>query len=98
MNPIPAAFRALDLKHGCVELSHGGGGRAMAQLIEELFLAAFDNDWLRAQDDGARLHRSLRATGDGDRQPCRFPAVLSRRRHRLSVGSRHDQRCGDDRR
>jgi hydrogenase expression/formation protein HypE len=45
----------LDLKHGVVELSHGGGGRAMAQLIEELFLAAFDNEWLRAQDDGAHL-------------------------------------------
>jgi hydrogenase expression/formation protein HypE len=27
----------------------------MAQLIEELFLAAFDNEWLRAQDDGAHL-------------------------------------------
>jgi hydrogenase expression/formation protein HypE len=46
---------SLDLKHGVVELSHGGGGRAMAQLIEELFLAAFDNEWLRAQDDGAHL-------------------------------------------
>jgi hydrogenase expression/formation protein HypE len=46
---------SLDLKHGVVELSHGGGGRAMAQLIEELFLAALDNEWLRAQDDGAHL-------------------------------------------
>jgi len=46
---------SLDLKRGVVELSHGGGGRAMAQLIEELFLAAFDNEWLRAQDDGAHL-------------------------------------------
>jgi hydrogenase expression/formation protein HypE len=46
---------SLDLKHGVVELSHGGGGRAMAQLIEELFLAAFDNEWLRAQDDGAHV-------------------------------------------
>ncbi|MFZ1828772.1 MAG: hydrogenase expression/formation protein HypE [Candidatus Competibacteraceae bacterium] len=45
----------LNLKHGVVELSHGGGGRAMAQLIEDLFLAAFDNEWLRAQDDGAHL-------------------------------------------
>ena len=47
--------RKLDLTRGCVEIGHGGGGRAMAQLIEELFLAAFDNDWLRAQDDCARL-------------------------------------------
>ncbi|MCP5158191.1 MAG: hydrogenase expression/formation protein HypE [Gammaproteobacteria bacterium] len=56
MNPRRNLFsHALDLKHGYVELSHGGGGRAMAQLIEELFLAAFDNAWLRAQDDGAHL-------------------------------------------
>ncbi len=45
----------LDVKHGVVEMSHGGGGRAMTQLIEELFLTAFDNEWLRAQDDGAHL-------------------------------------------
>ncbi len=36
-------------------MSHGSGGRAMAQLIEELFLAAFDNEWLRQGNDGARL-------------------------------------------
>jgi hypothetical protein len=41
------------------------------------------------------VHRSARAAGDGDRQPCGFAAVLSRRRYRLPVGSRHDQRCGD---
>lgn len=45
----------LDLTHGCVELNHGGGGRAMAQLIEELFLTAFDNAWLRTQDDCAQF-------------------------------------------
>ncbi|MCC8998820.1 MAG: hydrogenase expression/formation protein HypE, partial [Candidatus Contendobacter sp.] len=39
--------RKLDFIHGGVELSHGGGGRAMAQLIEEVFLNAFDNEWLR---------------------------------------------------
>jgi hydrogenase expression/formation protein HypE len=56
MNPQRAIFaHRLDVQHGCVELSHGGGGRAMAQLIEELLLAAFDNAWLRDQDDGARL-------------------------------------------
>ena len=38
-----AYFRPLDFRHGCIDISHGGGGRAMAQLIEELFLAAFDN-------------------------------------------------------
>lgn len=34
-------------------MTHGGGGRAMAQLIDELFLAAFDNELLRRQDDNA---------------------------------------------
>ncbi|HUW39116.1 MAG TPA: hydrogenase expression/formation protein HypE [Rhodocyclaceae bacterium] len=43
----------LDFKGGCVELSHGAGGRAMAQLIEELFVQAFDNEWLRQMNDNA---------------------------------------------
>jgi hydrogenase expression/formation protein HypE len=30
----------LDIKHGRVDMTHGSGGRAMAQLIEELFAAA----------------------------------------------------------
>jgi len=67
----------LDVKNGCIELSHGGGGRAMAQLIEELFLAAFDNDWLRAQDDCARLPacggRLVMATDSHVVSPLFFP-------------------------
>jgi hydrogenase expression/formation protein HypE len=43
--------RKLDVKNGRVDLSHGAGGRAMGQLIEEIFHAAFDNDWLRAGND-----------------------------------------------
>jgi hydrogenase expression/formation protein HypE len=43
--------RKLDLKNGRVDLSHGAGGRAMAQLIEDIFHRAFDNDWLRAGND-----------------------------------------------
>lgn len=45
--------RPLDFKHGCIDLTHGSGGRAMAQLINELFVRHFDNDFLRAQNDGA---------------------------------------------
>ena len=45
--------RAIDLKHGRVELAHGAGGRASAQLIEELFLEALDNEWLRRGNDQA---------------------------------------------
>ncbi|HEY3326547.1 MAG TPA: hydrogenase expression/formation protein HypE [Novimethylophilus sp.] len=47
--------RALDIRNGRVDMSHGSGGRAMAQLIEELFGRAFDNDFLRQGNDGALL-------------------------------------------
>lgn len=47
--------RPLDIKHGRVDMGHGAGGKAAAQLIEELFLAAFDNPYLRQGDDGAVL-------------------------------------------
>ena len=46
-------IRPLDLKHGQVDMTHGSGGRAMAQLIEELFIAAFDNEFLRQHNDQA---------------------------------------------
>ena len=48
-------IRPLDIRSGCVDMGHGAGGRAAAQLIEELFLAAFDNEYLRQGDDGAAL-------------------------------------------
>ena len=47
--------RPVDFKNGCVELGHGGGGRSTAQLVEELFLRAFDNEWLRPLEDQARI-------------------------------------------
>jgi len=47
--------RPLDIAHGQVDLSHGSGGRAMAQLIGEIFLPEFDNPYLREGNDGARL-------------------------------------------
>lgn len=43
----------LDLRDGTVDLSHGSGGRAMAQLIEELFLHHLDNALLRQGNDQA---------------------------------------------
>jgi len=54
MNTVRKDYiRPVDFKHGCVDLSHGGGGRAMAQLIDELFRRAFDNEWLRQGNDQA---------------------------------------------
>jgi len=45
--------RPVDFNSGRVDMSHGAGGRAMAQLIEELFVQAFDNEWLRQMNDQA---------------------------------------------
>jgi hydrogenase expression/formation protein HypE len=45
--------RALDFKQGRVDMSHGAGGRAMAQLIEELFVGQFDNAILNREHDAA---------------------------------------------
>lgn len=64
MKPAKKAYvRPLDLKHGRVDLGHGAGGRAMAQLIEELFAHAFANEYLARGDDGAVLP----APGPGER-------------------------------
>ena len=43
----------LNIKHGVIDLSHGSGGRAMAQLIDQLFLPAFNNEWLAQKNDQA---------------------------------------------
>ncbi len=48
----PAAGR-LAPRQGKVDMSHGSGGRAMAQLIEEIFLKHLDNPLLRQGNDFA---------------------------------------------
>lgn len=45
--------RKLDIANGHIDLSHGAGGRAMAQLIADLFHTALDNAWLRQGNDQA---------------------------------------------
>jgi hydrogenase expression/formation protein HypE len=50
---VKAYRRRLDLRNGRVDLSHGSGGRAMAQLISDIFHQALDNDWLRRGNDQA---------------------------------------------
>lgn len=48
-----------------VTLAHGGGGKAMKDLIADVFVAAFDNPHLRPLDDQARIELStLSAHGD----------------------------------
>lgn len=52
---MKAAGPPLDLTHGHVDLSHGAGGRAAAQLIRQVFQRELDNPYLAQGDDGARL-------------------------------------------
>jgi hydrogenase expression/formation protein HypE len=70
--------RPLDIKHGRVDMGHGAGGRAAAQLIEELFVKAFDNEFLRQGNDGAALaipagQRLVMATDAHVVSPLFFP-------------------------
>jgi hydrogenase expression/formation protein HypE len=69
--------RPVDFRNGRVDLSHGSGGRAMAQLVEELFVAAFDNAWLRAANDQASFAaprgRMVMATDSHVVTPLFFP-------------------------
>jgi len=44
-----------------VTLSHGGGGKAMKDLIDQVFVAAFDNPLLAPLDDQARVPMALLA-------------------------------------
>ncbi len=70
-------IRPVDFTHGRVDMTHGSGGRAMAQLIEELFLAAFDNQWLAARNDQACFSvgsgRMVMATDSHVVSPLFFP-------------------------
>ncbi len=49
-----------------VEMAHGSGGQAMQQLINRLFMEAFNNPWLAEQEDQARIALST-LTAQGDR-------------------------------
>jgi hydrogenase expression/formation protein HypE len=54
MKPDPALECPLPLaRHTTVQLAHGGGGRLMRELIEHLFLPAFENRALAERHDSA---------------------------------------------
>jgi len=56
MNRARIDGRRLDLRDGRIDLTHGAGGRATAQLVAELFAPHFDrgdNVWLRQGNDQA---------------------------------------------
>jgi hydrogenase expression/formation protein HypE len=71
-------LRPLDIRHGVVDMNHGAGGRAGAQLVRELFARAFDNVFLDQGNDGALLpvpadHRIVMATDAHVISPLFFP-------------------------
>lgn len=78
MSRKPRSFAApLDIRHGVVDMTHGSGGRAMMQLIEELFAKHFDNEFLRQENDQALFHveqgRMVIATDAHVISPLFFP-------------------------
>jgi hydrogenase expression/formation protein HypE len=79
MSRVKAGYlRPLDIRHGVIDMNHGAGGRAGAQLVRELFARAFDNVFLDQGNDGALLpvpadHRIVMATDAHVISPLFFP-------------------------
>ncbi len=67
----------LNIKSGTIDLTHGSGGRAMMQLIDQLFLPAFNNQWLAQKNDQACFNiingRMVMATDAHVISPLFFP-------------------------
>jgi hydrogenase expression/formation protein HypE len=52
----PARLRGRGKVHAAtITLAHGGGGKAMKDLVDDVFVSAFDNDALAPLEDQARL-------------------------------------------
>jgi len=67
----------LDLVNGKVEMVHGAGGKAMSQLIDQLFIDKFTNPILNQQNDQASLtlpgNKMVMATDNHVISPLFFP-------------------------
>lgn len=63
--PAPSSARRRPLAHRTVTLAHGGGGSAMRDLIDDVFLSAFASEGRAAPEDQARFDlAALMAHGD----------------------------------
>ncbi len=67
----------LNIRNNVIDMTHGSGGRAMAQLIEELFVKHLDNDLLRQANDQAAFNvpggRMVMSTDGHVISPLFFP-------------------------
>jgi hydrogenase expression/formation protein HypE len=77
-HPKATYLRPIDFKAGRIDMNHGAGGRVGAQLVNELFAKAFDNEYLRQGNDGALLsvpagQRLVMATDAHVISPLFFP-------------------------
>ena len=67
----------LNTRDGAVDMTHGSGGRAMAQLIDELFVKHFDNELIRQANDQAAFQvpagRMVMSTDGHVISPLFFP-------------------------
>jgi hydrogenase expression/formation protein HypE len=65
IRPAQFARRFATVSVPTVTLAHGGGGKAMKDLIDDVFARAFDNPLLAPMEDQARMElRALSAMGD----------------------------------
>jgi len=67
----------LNIRDGHVDMTHGSGGRAMAQLIQEMFVKYFDNELLAQANDqalfGVQEGRMVMSTDGHVISPLFFP-------------------------
>ncbi|HEX5310725.1 hydrogenase expression/formation protein HypE [Aquabacterium sp.] len=70
MNTSRHHLRPLDKKQGRIDMSHGAGGRATYQLLQEIFRPAFERTWPEgwhdAGDDGVVLSGALQVPAGHD--------------------------------
>jgi hydrogenase expression/formation protein HypE len=65
LKPVAAKRRLGKVQLAKVSMAHGGGGKAMRDLIDDVFVSAFDNEALAPLEDQARFRLSdLAAYGD----------------------------------
>ena len=63
--PLPRRRNLGQVHVAKVTLAHGGGGKAMKDLIDDVFVSAFDNGFLAPLEDQARFDlTSLARLGD----------------------------------